>query len=175
MKKIAIIGIVGLPSNYGGFENFTEQLVKRLWDDFDITVFCQKSAYSEHPATYGKVRLRYLPLRANGIWSILYDMLAMLKALRFADTLLVLGVSGCTLLPFLRLFGCKRRIVVNIDGIEWRRAKWSRFAQWFLRFSEKCAVKNADEVIGDNQVIVDYVWNTYHKHCHLIEYGADNL
>ena len=175
MKKIAIIGIVGLPANYGGFESFAEQLVKRLWDDFDITVFCQKSAYSEHPATYGKVHLRYLTFNANGIWSILYDMLAMLKALRFADTLLVLGVSGCTLLPFLRLFGCKRRIVVNIDGIEWRRGKWSRFARWFLRFSEKCAVKYADEVVGDNQVIVDYVWNTYHRSCNLIEYGADNL
>ena len=175
MKKVAIIGIVGLPANYGGFESFAEQLVKRLWDDFDITVFCQKSAYSKHPGMFGKVHLRYLPLKANGIWSILYDMLAMLKALRFADTLLVLGVSGCTLLPFLRLFGCKRRIVVNIDGIEWRRAKWSRFARWFLRFSEKCAVRNADEVIGDNQVIVDYVEKTYQKHCNLIEYGADNL
>lgn len=175
MKKIAIIGIVGLPANYGGFESFAEQLVKRLWDDFDITVFCQKSAYQEHPDTFGKVHLQYLPLKANGIWSILYDMLAILKSLRFADTLLVLGVSGCTLLPFLRLFGCKRRIVVNIDGIEWRRAKWSRFARWFLRFSEKCAVRNADEVIGDNQVIVDYVEKTYQKHCNLIEYGADNL
>lgn len=175
MKKIAILGIVGLPANYGGFESFTEQLVQRLWDEFDITVFCQKSAYKEHPDTFGKVHLLYLPLKANGILSIFYDMLAIMKALRFADTLLILGVSGCTLLPFLRLFGCKRRIVVNIDGIEWRRAKWSGFARWFLRFSEKCAVKSADEVIGDNQVIVDYVKDTYHCSCNLIEYGADNL
>lgn len=175
MKKIAIIGIVGIPSNYGGFESFAEQLVQRLWDDFDITVFCQKSAYTEHPSEYGKAHLRYLPLRANGIPSIFYDMLAILQALRFADTLLVLGVSGCTLLPWLRWLGCRKRIVVNIDGIEWRRAKWSKAARWFLRFSEKCAVLYADEVIGDNQVIVDYVEETYGKSCTLIEYGADNI
>ena len=175
MKKIAIIGIVGLPANYGGFESFAEQLVKRLWDKFDITVFCQKSAYQNHPDTFGKVHLCYLPLKANGIWSIPYDMIAILNALCFANTLLVLGVSGCTLLPLLCLIGCRRRIVVNIDGIEWRRSKWSRFARWFLRFSEKCAVKYADEIIGDNQVIVDYVQQTYNKPCHLIEYGADNL
>ena len=174
MKKVAIIGIVGLPAKYGGFESFAEQLVPRLWDDFDITVFCQKSAYEEHPAEYGKAHLRYLSLKANGVWSILYDMWAILTALRYADTLLILGVSGCTLLPFLRWFGCKKRIVVNIDGIEWRRGKWSGFARWFLHLSEKCAVRYSDAVIGDNQVIVDYVQEAYGKPCNLIEYGADN-
>lgn len=175
MKKIAIIGIVGLPANYGGFESFAEQLVQRLWDDFELTVFCQKSAYEAHPSHFGKVRLRYLPLKANGVWSIPYDMLSMLQALRFADTLLILGVGGCTLLPWLRWLGCRKRIVVNIDGIEWRRGKWSGFAKWFLHFSEKCAVRYADEIVGDNQVIVDYVESAYHKPCNLIEYGADNL
>lgn len=174
-KKLAILGIVGLPSNYGGFESFAEQLVQRLWDDYEVTVFCQRSAYREHSGTFcGKVALRYLPFKANGIWSIPYDMLGMLKALRFADTLLVLGVSGCVLLPLLRLLGCRKRIVVNIDGIEWKRAKWSGFARWFLHFSERCAVKYADAVVGDNQVIVDYVKEAYRRPCHLLEYGADD-
>ena len=82
MKRVALIGIVGLPANYGGFESFAEQLVQRLWDEFDITVFCQHSAYKDHPCTFGKVRLLYLPLKANGVWSIFYDMLAMLKRLQ---------------------------------------------------------------------------------------------
>ncbi len=175
MKKLAIIGIVGLPANYGGFESFAEQLVQRLWDDYEVTVFCQKSAYREHPETFwDKVALRYLPFKANGVWSIPYDMLAILKSLGFADTLLILGVSGCVLLPLLRWFGCRKRIVVNIDGIEWKRAKWSGLAKWFLHFSEKCAVRYADAVVGDNQVIVDYVTEAYRRPCHLLEYGADN-
>ena len=174
MKKVAIIGIVGIPAKYGGFESFTEQLVQRLWDRFEITVYCQKSAFPEHPAKIGKVNLKYLPLKANGVLSIPYDMLGILDALRYADTLLILGVGGCTLLPVLRWFGCRKRVVCNIDGIEWRRAKWSGLAKKYLRFAEKCAVKYADSVVGDNQVIVDYVRETYHRPCELIEYGADD-
>jgi len=175
MRKIAIIGIVGLPANYGGFESFTEQLVQRLWNQFDITVYCSKPAFREHPESFGKTRLCYLPLKANGMQSIPYDMWSILDALRFADSLLILGVGGCTLLPLLRFFGCRKKIVVNIDGIEWRRTKWSGLARWYLRLSERCAVRFADVVVGDNQVIVDYVKSTYHCDCSLIEYGADNV
>ena len=174
MKKVAIIGIVGLPANYGGFERFAEQLVQRLWDRFDLTVYCSKQAFRERPGHYGKTHLKYLPLKANGMQSIPYDMWAILDSLRFADTLLILGVGGCTLLPLLRLFGCRKKVVVNIDGIEWKRAKWSGPARAYLRFAEKCAVRCADSVVGDNQVIVDYVTSTYGRDCELIEYGADN-
>ena len=173
-KKIAIIGTVGLPAKYGGFESFVEQVVQRLWDDFEITVYCQKNAYQTHPKKINKVFLKYIPLKANGVQSIPYDVLSIFDALRYADVLLILGVSGCILIPIIRFFGCKKNIVVNIDGIEWKRNKWSGFAKWFLHFSEKCAVRYADSVVGDNQVIVDYVENAYHKPCKLIEYGADN-
>lgn len=175
MKKIAIVGIVGLPACYGGFESFAEQLVLRLKERFEFTVYCQKSAYSERPEKIGNVRLKYLPLNANGIQSILYDMLAIMDSLRYCDTMLILGVGGCPLLGLLRFFGMKKKVVVNVDGIEWKRAKWSGFAKWYLRFSEKCAVKFADEVVGDNKVITDYITDTYGKPCHLIEYGADSI
>lgn len=174
MKKIAIIGIVGIPARYGGFESFTEQLVQRLCNRFDITVYCQKSAFEVHPCKIGNVNLKYLPLKANGQQSILYDMWSILDALRYADTLLILGVGGCPLLPLLRLFRCRRKFVVNIDGIEWRRSKWSKAARCYLHFAERCAVRYADEVVGDNQVIVDYVRSSYSRSCNLIEYGADH-
>ena len=173
-KKIAIIGTVGIPASYGGFESLVEQLVQRLWDDFDFTVYCQRSAFAKRPSRIGKVNLKYVPLRANGITSVPHDMLTILHAIFHADTLLILGVGGCPLLPLLRLFGCRKRIVCNIDGIEWRRAKWSKVAKWYLRFAESCAVKYADSVVGDNQVIVDYVQRCYHHPCTLIEYGADS-
>ncbi len=173
MKKVAIIGTRGIPACYGGFESLAEQLVRHLWDAFEFTVYCQKSVFPQRPAKIGKANLKYVPLGANGMSSIFYDMWSIIDALRYADTLLILGVSGCTLLPFLRLFGCRKKIVCNIDGIEWRRAKWSRLARIYLRFAERCAVRNADVVIADNQVIVDYVKEQYHHDCELIEYGAD--
>jgi glycosyltransferase involved in cell wall biosynthesis len=174
-RKVAIIGIVGLPANYGGFEIFTEFLVESLNSVFDITVYCSKRSYPVRPTTYKGVRLRYCPVfQANGVQSICYDIFCILDALRYADSLLILGVGGCLILPFLRLFGCRKNIVVNIDGLEWRRNKWSKAAKWFLKFSEKCAVKYSDHVVGDNKVIADYVEKEYNKNCALIEYGADH-
>lgn len=174
MKKVAVIGIVGIPAGYGGFESFAEQLVQRLQDKVEFTVYCQKSAFSPRPEYIQKIRLKYLPFKANGIWSVPYDMLAILDALRYADTLLILGVGGSPLLPFLRLFRCRKKMIVNVDGIEWKRAKWSKLAQWYLHFAEKCAAKFADIIVGDNQIIVNYIQETYHRDCQLIEYGANN-
>ena len=173
-KKIAIIGIVGLPAKYGGFEVFVEQLVQRLWDRFDFTVYCQSSAFENHIPYTGKVRLRYLPFNANGIQSILYDMIAIIDSLRYADTLLILGVGGCPILFFLHLFKCRKNVIVNLDGIEWKRNKWSRLACWYLHFAEWCAVKYANKIVGDNKVICDYIEDKYSRKSELIEYGADN-
>ncbi|MCQ2379551.1 MAG: DUF1972 domain-containing protein [Victivallaceae bacterium] len=173
MNKVAIIGTRGIPAGYGGFETLAEQLVRYQRDDLEFTVYCQKSAFEQRPRKIGRANLKYIPLGANGISSIFYDMWSMLDAIRYADTLLILGVSGCPLLPFLRFFRCRKRFVCNIDGLEWRRVKWSRLASLYLRFAERCAVRNADVVIADNQVIVDYVAQRYGNGCELVEYGAD--
>ena len=57
-----------------------------------------------------RARLLYLPFRANGVQSIVYDIVSILHALCYADRLLILGVSGCILLPFVRLFTNKRSL-----------------------------------------------------------------
>ena len=88
LKKIAIIGTVGLPSNYGGFETLTEYLTKYLGDKFDFTVFCSSKSYKKKIKTYNNAKLKYLPLNANGIQSIFYDILSIFYALFFADVLL---------------------------------------------------------------------------------------
>ncbi|MDB9783025.1 DUF1972 domain-containing protein [Winogradskyella sp.] len=173
LKKIAIIGTVGLPSNYGGFETLTEYLTKDLGDKFDITVFCSSTSYKTKLKTHNNAKLKYLPLNANGIQSILYDIVSILYALLFADTLLILGVSGCVVLPVAKLISSKK-IIVNIDGLEWKRAKWGKGAKWFLKFSEKIAVKYADTIITDNKVIQDYVQEQYNVRSVLIAYGGDH-
>lgn len=88
--------------------------------------------------------------------------------------ILVLGISGCCFLPIFRLF-CRKRLIVNIDGLEHRRAKWGYLARWILRFSESMAVHFADVVIADNKGIQDYVYETYRKNTMLIAYGGDHV
>lgn len=174
MIQIAIIGTAGLPARYGGFETLADQLTKVLADSFDFTVYCSASSGAEKPAVHNGARLVYLPLKANGVQSIPYDILSMLHAVCFCDVLVILGVSGCAFLPLLKCF-TRKAIVVNIDGLEWRRDKWSRPARWFLKLSEGMAVRCAHAVIADNRAIQQYISTEYERTSELIEYGGDHV
>jgi glycosyltransferase involved in cell wall biosynthesis len=174
---IGIIGTVGLPACYGGFETLTQHLVEELSYANDFIVYCSGKTYkgAQRKTHYNSsTRLVYLPFNANGAQSIVYDCVSMIHALVFADVLLVLGISGCFFLPLIRLISSKR-IVINIDGQEWRRPKWNKYIAKFLKLSEAMAVYFADEVITDNQGICDYVKSEYGKDSTVIEYGADHV
>ncbi|MDD7603440.1 MAG: DUF1972 domain-containing protein, partial [Candidatus Limisoma sp.] len=175
-KKVAIIGTQGVPAQYGGFESLAEHLIGRnASDDIEYTVFCSSKDLSEHPDHYKNARLRYVGLHANGKESIPYDIVSMLCCLwRSYDVLLILGVSGCYFLPILRLLYWGK-IIVNIDGLEHRRAKWSRLARFVLRTSEAVAVRFANVVIADNKGISDYVEETYGRRAEMVAYGGDHV
>ena len=173
-KKIAIIGAVGLPAKYSGFETLVDHLVKQLNASCDFTVFCSSRYYEEKLPEYNGAKLVYLKLNANGVQSIFYDIFSIFKALKFADTLLILGVSGCVVLPFVKLL-TRKNIIVNIDGLEWKRQKWGKLAKWFLKFSERLAVNYSDKIIADNKFIQEYVLAEYGKPSELIAYGADHV
>lgn len=174
MINVAIIGSQGVPAAYGGFESLVENLLgDNCPSDIHYTVFC--SSRDMEPYEGGEYRgatLRYVPLHANGIQSIPYDILSMLRSLRGYDAILILGVSGCLFLPVIRKM-TRARIIVNIDGLEHRRQKWGNMARRILRASEAMAVRYADIVVGDNQGIVDYVRETYGKDAVMIAYGGD--
>ena len=173
-KKISIIGIVGLPSNYGGFETLADYITKSLSRNFDFTVYCSEKSYSKKISRYNNSKLKYINLYPNGYGSIFYDALSMLKSIRSSDVMLILGVSGAIILPLIRLFS-KSKIIVHIDGCEWKRDKWNFFAKRFLKFSEKIAVKFSHEIIADNPAIVNYVKSKFNKDSNLISYGADHV
>jgi glycosyltransferase involved in cell wall biosynthesis len=177
MKKISIIGTVGIPAKYGGFETLVEYLVKNLSSKYDITVYCSAKNYEKKLNSYNGANLKYINLNANGVQSIFYDIISIIDSLRYTDTLLILGVSGCSILPIIKPL-CKlmnKRILINIDGLEWKREKWNKFAKEFLKFSEKLAVKCADVIISDNLVIKDYVKSEYNKDSVFIPYGGDHV
>ena len=176
--KLSIIGTAGIPGCYGGFETLAENLVgfaeTRHAGNVTLSVYCSSGLYDIKQKTYRGARLRYLRLKANGVHSVLYDAVSIFDAIRRRDThMLVLGVSGALVLPLVRLFS-RTRIVTNIDGIEWKREKWQGSAKWFLRLSEKLAVRHSDVVIADNEAIAEHVRDTYGKDCQVIAYGGDH-
>jgi glycosyltransferase involved in cell wall biosynthesis len=174
MKNVAVVGIQGVPAQYGGFESLVENLIgDHKSEDIRYTVFCSGRDMKSRLAEYRGAELKYVPLRANGVQSIPYDMISFLRIPRKTDVILVLGVSGCLILPVFRLF-CRKRLIINIDGLEHRRAKWGKLAKTFLKLSEKMAVRYADVIISDNKGIQDYVREEYGKESELIAYGGDH-
>jgi glycosyltransferase involved in cell wall biosynthesis len=174
LKKIAIIGTVGIPANYGGFETLAEYLVKELHEKFDFTVYCSKKNYSKKESKYLTSRLVYLPIKANGKSSILYDTISIIHSLFYADILLILGVSGAFMIPIVRFFS-KKKIIVNVDGLEWKRNKWGSFAKKYLKKQEYYAVKYSNIVISDNKSIQDYILKEYNSKSELIAYGGSHV
>jgi glycosyltransferase involved in cell wall biosynthesis len=176
-RSVSIIGTVGVPAHYGGFETLVENLIchhESLSLNEHLTIYCSSKSYSKKEKSYLSAQLKYIPLKANGIQSIPYDILSLFSAVwNRSDVILLLGVSGAIILPIIRLIS-SARIITNIDGIEWRREKWKSFAGLFLHFSEKMAVRFSNDVISDNDVIAEYIRATYGIESHVIAYGGDH-
>jgi len=155
--------------------DLTEHLIEDLGRHHEITVYCSGKKYvnAERQTTFLGAKLIYLPLEANGVQSIIYDSISILHALFYADVLLILGVAGAWLLPFVRLF-TNKKIIISIDGIEWKRDKWNLLAKWYLFWAESMAVKYSHIDISDNEAIQDYTAARYGTLSRIIEYGADH-
>lgn len=175
MKRVAIIGTVGVPAAYGGFETLVENIIgENCSEGIEYTVFCSSKDNKEKLPSYKGATLRYVGLKANGVQSIPYDIISLLKAIRGYDVVVALGVSGGIFFPFFKLFS-RSKFIVNIDGLEWKRAKWSGLIKLYLRLSERLAVRCADVVVADNQAIVDYVGPRFGDKTALIAYGGDHV
>ncbi len=175
MTSIGIIGSVGIPANYGGFETLTEHLTKNLGKIINFTVYCSSQAYKSKLKTYNNAKLVYIPLKGNGIQSIFYDIVSLFEAAKNNETILILGVSGCIVLPIFKLFYRKKHLIINIDGLEHRREKWNRSIKWFLKLSEKFAISFGSKIITDNEAIKKYVLTEYNTSSTLIAYAGDHV
>lgn len=175
-QRVAIIGTAGVPAQYGGFETLADQLVRYVATKsmgLKFVVYCSGKPALDDDDYYG-ASLRFLPISANGIASIIYDAISCVDAwMRGVGTLLILGVSGAPILFFLRLISSVK-IVTNVDGVEWKRQKWGFFARQYLRFAEWSAVKASHVVIADNEGIREYLSQTYGINAHVITYGGDH-
>lgn len=176
---IGVVGTVGAPARYGGFETLVEQFARNVTPhQARLILYCQRSAYPEDALAtpFAGHRRVFVPLRANGSQSMVHDALAMLHASLVArvDTLLVLGYSGAWFLPLLRVLRPGMRVVTNIDGMEWRRDKFSGFAKKVLRGLEWFATRFSHAVIADNAALVMLAHDLHGIEPVLIAYGGDH-
>lgn len=171
-----IVGIVGVPGKYGGFETLADHLLDSTeLIELGCEVYCEKWVAEKQGGRYKGARLVPLRWRANGWQSILYDSCGLWKASRKGGVVLVLGTSATFWLPLLRRLFPKVRYVVNMAGLEWTRSKWGRLARCLLKYNEAAAARHAHVFVADNQGLVDYVDVTYGRKAVLIAYGGDQF
>ena len=134
MEKKEVVGIIGtngLPAQYGGFETLTHQLTLCLKDDFDFVVYCSKTPKIKRLNTFNNAKLLYSPFKANGWQSVIFDISTIIHAWFTVDKLLILGTSGALVFPF--KFLSRKKLVLNVGGIDWGRSKWSYPVKKFIR------------------------------------------
>ncbi len=105
--KVSLIGTNGIPAKYSGFETLTEYLAINLNQDYDLYCYCAKTSKDKQLKIFSNTKLIYLPLKANGWQSMLYDALSIFDALIKNDVLVILGFSGVFAFPFKYVFGKK--------------------------------------------------------------------
>ena len=185
MKHVFIIGSRGLPAKYGGFETFVEKLVEnRISPQIQYHVACLSDDEAYHHFDYKGVDC--FTIRAPKLGParvIAYDMIAINYALTLVKQqqierpiFYILGNTiGAFIAPFARKIHHAGGIFyINPDGLEWKRAKWSKPVQKYLKYSEKVMAKHADLVISDNQGIESYIQKAYPwAKTTFIAYGTD--
>ncbi len=170
--KVSIIGSNGIPAKYGGWETLVENIVSKLSSKFEVTVFCSSKIYKKKIAKYKNSYLNYISLKPNGFQSIIYDAISLYKSNKFADFTIILGVSGAIFIPFLKR--SKNKLIINPDGLEWKRTKWNFLIQKFLKFSENIAIKFSDIIVSDNIEIKKYLLKEYSVNSKYIPYGFNH-
>jgi glycosyltransferase involved in cell wall biosynthesis len=172
--RIAILGTRGIPNQYGGFEQVACYLGKGLVEKgHEVTV------YSTHTHTYQQkewngIRLAhcYDPGYLGSVGQFVYDLNCILDARKKRyDVWLMLGYTSSSV--WSRLYPSSIPIVTNMDGLEWKRSKYSAPAKRFLRFAEKLAVQHSRFLVADSRAIQSYLGERYHVASTYISYGAE--
>ncbi len=173
-KTISLIGSSGIPARYGGFETLVENICTHLKFEYEITVYCSETYYdkSQRSKSWNGINRVFIPLKANGIQSILYDLLSLIKASKNAEIIILLGGGAGLFLPLLKLLFLKGKIVLHPDGYEWKRQKWNFLTRSFLRISINTACRVADRIIIDNSALLDY-YKQYSNKLYKATYGGD--
>lgn len=185
MQHVFIIGSRGLPAQYGGFETFVDQLVShQVSPDIQYHVACLSNDQAYQHFDYKGVDCFTIKAPKLGPARVIaYDMMAINYALKLIKKqgieqpiFYVLGNTiGAFVAPFARkIHKMGGRFYINPDGLEWKRAKWAKPIQAYLKYSEKIMTRHADLVISDNPGIEFYIKEAYPwSKTTYIAYGTD--
>ncbi|MFB1487559.1 MULTISPECIES: DUF1972 domain-containing protein [unclassified Thiocapsa] len=177
MKRVRILGIRGIPAQHGGFETFAEHLALYLAErGWDTTVYCQvEGAEGISEDTWRGVRRVNIGVKqAGALGTVVFDARCVQHARRNPGVLLTLGYN--TAVFSLGYLGRRLPHAMNMDGIEWRRAKWSRAERAWLYINERLGCLLPDRLIADHPEIGKHLETRVSgSKITVIPYGSDAL
>ncbi|ACO77837.1 hypothetical protein AvCA_16220 [Azotobacter vinelandii CA] len=175
--KLNILGTRGVPAAYGGFETFAERLSLFLVDKgWEVTVYCQSCGRGSLSESFWKgIRRVEIPVRRDdGLGSMMFDWKATHHALSQEGIFLTLGYNTAIFNLLQRLKG--QTNIINMDGIEWRRAKWGRSAKAWFWMNEYAACRIGNHLVADHPVIKEHlIARARPEKITVIPYGADEV
>jgi glycosyltransferase involved in cell wall biosynthesis len=173
--KIGILGTRGIPNAYGGFEQFAQYLAQGLQQK-GHEIFVYNS--SDHPYQHNEwngvhiVHCKDLESSIGTAGQFVYDFNCLRDAgKRSYDILLHLGYTSNSI--WHRWWPATCPNIVNMDGLEWKRSKYNKWTQKFLKTAEALAAEYGDVLIADSMGIKDHIIKEYKRASIYIPYGAE--
>ena len=174
IMKIALIGSRGIPARYSGFETFYEQLAVRLAErGHQVTVYNRSHFIKDVRGSYKGVRLVTLPsIPTKHLDTLTHTFVSSLHALTQRYDIANYSIVGNSPLAWIpRLVGSK--VLLNVDGEDWAREKWGRFARWYQLQCETIACRTAHTIIADAREVRRRYRDVYHTDSIFVPYGAN--
>ena len=174
-----MLGHKRIPSREGGIEVVVEELSTRMAEaGHSVTCFNRKGKHVsggevKRVNEYKNVKIIEVPtIDRKGLAALSSSFFASLYAAIGKYDVVHIHAEGPAFFCFIpHIF--RKKVIVTIHGLDWQRAKWGRFASWFIRTGEKQAVKYADEIIVLSKGVQDYFRKEYGRETLFIPNGAD--
>ena len=172
--RIALLGTRGVPARYSGFETCAEELGARLAErGHAVTVYCRSHYSPSADPTYRGMRRVTLPtIRHKYLDTIVHAALSTAHALtqRYDVALyFIAGNSPLTWIP--RIVGT--RTVINVNGLDWKRAKWPPIARQYLQLTERLATRLPNACVTDSYVVQASYRERFAHDAIYIPYGSE--
>lgn len=174
---LRVLGTRGVPAAHGGFETFAERLsthlVQRGWR---VVVYCQEAGAGRiFYDTWQGVERVHIPVVQEGAkGTMIFDWKSTLHAAAHRDLCLTLGYNTAVFCALLRMKGIPN--LINMDGIEWRRQKWSTLERMWLYGNERMGSWLGNHLIADHPEIESHLATRVSRSkITMIPYGSDRI
>ncbi len=178
--KIAMLGHKRIPSREGGVEIVVGELATRMAQKgYDVTCFNRKGHHIGGENFDEAKKMDYCGVKLKSVCTIDKKGLAAMTSCFFAAVRIAFGrydvvhfhaEGPCAMMWIPKLFG--KRCIATIHGLDHQRAKWGKFASWYIRTGEKCAVRFADEIIVLSDNVKQYFKEKYNRETIFISNGV---